>query len=414
MEPWRLGATLLRVVDFDALYRQHAPAITASLAKSFGARRLDLIEAAVQEAFVSGIESWGADVPERPGAWLLVTARRRVIDAIRRAAWIAPSKELDEVEAPAAEPDRDGDLLKMMFVCCHPAIPIESALALALRTLCGFPVPALSRALRLDEAAVEKRLSRARQVLREEHVELELDGESESQLAARLDGVLRTLYVLFFEGYSAHAGEAQIDEELCHTAIRLNGMLLASRFAKPRGHALQALFLLQAARLAARTDAAGDLIPLDRQDRSHWDRAMIADGMEHLGRAATGEAVSPFHLEAGIAACHALAPTYAETDWTQIVAFYDQLLELTPSPVIALQRAIALGRANGARAGLRALEGLVGNDRLEDDPVFAAAIGELEAARGDVRAARAAYRRALELAGTAPERRFLEERLAAL
>ena len=230
----------------------------------------------------------------------------------------------------------------------------------------------------------------------------------------RIDGVLRTLYVLFFEGYSAHAGDTQIDEDLCRTAIRLNGRLLSSRFATARGHALQALFLLQTARLASRVDAAGDLIPLDRQDRARWDRAMIGDGLEHLGRAATGDVVSPFHLEAAIAACHALAVTYAATDWPHIVAFYDQLLALTPSPIIALQRAIAVGRANGARAGLRALEGLVGNDRLEDDPVLAAAIGELEAQRGDVRAARTAYRRALEVAGTAPERRFLEERLAAL
>jgi RNA polymerase sigma-70 factor (ECF subfamily) len=400
----------LRVADLDALYREHAPAITASLARSFGARRLDLIEVAVQEAFVSAMESWGTDVPARPGAWLQIAARRRVIDALRRATWIAPSEELDELEAPVAVPDRDEDLLKMMFVCCHPAIPLESALALALRTLCGFPVPALSRALRLDEAAVEKRLIRARQVLREEHVELEPDGD----LDVRIDGVLRTLYVLFLEGYSAHAGDTQIDEDLCRTAIRLNAMLLATQFATPRGHALHALFLLQTARLASRVDAAGDLIPLDRQDRARWDRAMIADGLEHLGHAASGDIVSPFHLEAAIAACHALAATYAATDWLQIVALYDQLLALTPSPVIALQRAIAVGRANGARAGLRALEGLVGNERLEDDPVLAAAIGELEAQRGDVRAARVAYRRALELAGTAPERRFLEERLAAL
>ena len=398
------------MVDLDGLYREHAPAITASLARSFGARRLDLIEVAVQEAFVSAIETWDADVPERPGAWLQVAARRRVIDSIRRAMWIAPSEALDQLEAPAAAPDRDQDLLKMMFVCCHPAIPLESALALALRTLCGFPVPALSRALRLDEAAVEKRLIRARQVLREEHVELEPDGEFDG----RLDGVLRTLYVLFLEGYSAHAGDMQIDEDLCRTSIRLDAMLLASRFATPRGHALHALFLLQTARLASRVDAAGDLVPLDRQDRTRWDRAMIAEGLEHLGRAATGDTVSPFHLEAGIAACHALAATYAATDWPQIVALYDQLLALTLSPVIALQRAIAIGRANGARAGLRALESLVGNDRLDDDPVLAAAIGELIAQRGDVRAARIAYRRALELAGTAPERRFLEERLAAL
>ncbi len=205
------------------------------------------------------------------------------------------------------------------------------SLALALRTLCGFPVPVLSRALRLDEAAVEKRLMRARQVLREEHVELELDGLSDDELAVRVDGVLRTLYVLFLEGYSAHAGDAQIDEDLCRTAIRLSAMLLATRFAAPRGHALQALFLLQAARLRAQVDAVGDLIPLDRQDRSRWDRPMIAEGLEHLGCAAAGEVVSPFHLEAAIAACHALAGTYAATDWPQIVALYDQLLALTPS-----------------------------------------------------------------------------------
>jgi RNA polymerase sigma factor (sigma-70 family) len=403
------------VVDLDALYREHAPAITASLARSFGARRLDLIETGVQEAFVSAIESWRTEVPERPAAWLHVAARRRVIDAIRRATWIAPSEALDQLEAPPAVPDRDdGDLLKMMFVCCHPAIPLESALALALRTLCGFPVPALSRALRLDEAAVEKRLMRARQVLREERVELELDGTPDGELAVRVDGVLRTLYVLFLEGYSAHAGDWQIDEGLCRTALRLNAILLATRFATPRGHALHALFLLQTARLASRVDAAGDLIPLDRQDRARWDRAMIAEGLEHLGRASTGDVLSPFHLEAALAACHALAASYATTDWPQIVALYDQLLELTPSPVIGLQRAIAVGRADGARAGLRALEDLVGNDRLDDDPVLAAAIGELEAQRGDVRAARTAYRRALELAGTAPERRFLVERLAAL
>ncbi len=224
-----------------------------------------------------------------------------------------------------------------MFVCCHPAIPLESALALALRTLCGFPVPALSRALRLDEAAVEKRLMRARQVLREEHVELEIDGLADGDMAVRLDGVLRTLYVLFLEGYSAHAGDTQIDEDLCRTAIRLSAMLLGTRFATPRGHALHALFLLQTARLASRVDPAGDLIPLDRQDRTRWDRAMIAEGLEHLGRASTGDLLSPFHLEAAIAACHALAPTYAATDWPQIVALYDQLIALTPSPVIALQ-----------------------------------------------------------------------------
>ena len=331
----------LRVVNLDALYREHAPAITASLARSFGARRLDLIEGAVQEAFVSAIESWGTEVPARPGAWLQVAARRRVIDALRRATWIAPSDTLDQLEAPVAVPDPDEDLLKMMFVCCHPAIPLESALALALRTLCGFPVPALSRALRLDEAAVEKRLIRARQILREEQVELEPDGE----LDVRVDGVLRTLYVLFLEGYSAHAGDTQIDEVLCRTAIRLNAVLLATRFATPRGHALHALFLLQTARLASRVDAAGDLIPLDRQDRTRWDRAMIADGLEHLGRASTGDIVSPFHLEAAIAACHALAASYAAT-WPSLcsMTFSAGKLQLSTPSRRTPQRA-AIGMA---------------------------------------------------------------------
>ena len=401
------------MADFDALYRAHAPAIAASLARAFGARRLDLIEAAVQEAFVAAMEAWPTEMPDEPGAWLQVTARRRVIDALRRAAWVVPGAELESVEAPSPARDQERDLLEMMFVCCHPAIPVESAVALALRTLCGFPVAALSRALRIDAPALEKRMMRARQVLREEHVDLDLE-TARGDLEARIDGVLRTLYVLFFEGYSVHAGDAQVDEELCLTAIRLNGMLLASPYATPRGHALHALFLLQAARLSARVDDAGDLVPLDRQDRARWDRGMIAQGLESLGRSAAGDAVSSFHLEAALAACHALAPTYADTDWAQVVALYDQLFTLTPSPIIALQRAIAIGRASGPRAGLRALEALVGHERLEDDPVLAAAKGELEAQRGNVRAARAAYQRALALAGTAPERRFLAERLAAL
>lgn len=408
--------------DLDALYRAHAPAITASLARAFGARRLDVIEAGVQEAFVAALEQWRASgvTPDEPGAWLQTVARRKVVDALRRAAWFAPDgdRELDALALEAPQPgDALGDraLLGMMFVCCHPALPIESALALALRTLCGFPIPALCRALYTDEAALEKRLARARQTLRDEAVELDLDARAlgPEELAARELAVLRTLYVLFLEGYSAHAGEQQIDVDLCRTAIRLSGILVEGR-PTPRAHALHALFLLQASRLAARVDADGALVSLDRQDRSSWDRKLIASGLQHLDAAASGDALSPFHLEAGIAAAHALAPTYAETPWRTIVGLYDRLLTLAPSPVIAMQRAIAIGRAEGPAAGLRALGRVMGDDRLEDDPVLAAAIGELQAARGDVRAARTAYRRALELAGTEPERRFLDERLAAL
>jgi len=408
--------------DLDALYRAHAPAMTASLARVFGARRLDLIEAGVQEAFVAAIEQWRdpSAVPAEPGAWLQTVARRKVVDALRRAAWFVPhgDREIDALELEAPPPgDAHGDdaLLAMMFVCCHPALPVESALALALRTLCGFPIPALCRALYADEAAVEKRLARARQTLRDEAVDLDLDARTlaPADLEAREHAVLRTLYVLFLEGYSAHAGAQQIDVDLCRTAIRLSELLVTRR-PTPHAHALHALFLLQASRLSARTDAAGELVPLDRQDRARWDRALIARGLDHLAAAANGDVLSPFHLEAGIAAAHALAPTYGETPWRTIVGLYDRLLALAPSPVIAMQRAIAIGRADGPRAGLRALTLVAGDGRLDEDPVLAAAIGQLEAQRGDVRAARAAYRRALELAGTEPERRFLVDRLATL
>jgi RNA polymerase sigma-70 factor (ECF subfamily) len=408
--------------DLDALYRAHAPALTASLARVFGAQRLDVIETGVQEAFVAAIKQWrdSTTIPAEPGAWLQTVARRKVVDALRRAAWFSPhgDRDLDALalEAPPpGDPHGDNALLAMMFVCCHPALPAESALALALRTLCGFPIPALCRALYADEAAVEKRLARARQTLRDEAVDFDLDARalSADDLSAREHGVLRTLYVLFLEGYSAHAGAHQIDIDLCHMAIRLSELLVVGR-PTPRAHALHALFLLQASRLAARTDAAGELVPLDRQDRALWDRGLIARGLEHLGAAASGDALSPFHLEAGIAAAHAVAPTYEATPWRTIVDLYDRLLALTPSPVIAMQRAIAIGRTDGPQAGLRALKLVAGDGRLDDDPVLAAAIGQLEAQRGDARAARTAYRRALELANTEPERRFLAGRLSAL
>jgi RNA polymerase sigma-70 factor (ECF subfamily) len=397
-------------VDLDALYREHAPAITASLVKSFGPARLDLVESAVQEAFIAALEAWHTDVPDRPAAWLHAVARRRTIDALRRAAWFSPVDSIEDTAAAAtSEAFGDEDLLKMMLVCCHPAIPIEGALALALRTLCGFPIPALCRALLAEEGAVEKRLARARQTLRDEKIEFEPGADA----ARRVEAVSRTLYVLFLEGYSAHAGAAQIDEDLCATAIRL-GALLVGGFPSPRTHALQALFMLQASRLAARVDDRGEIIPLHAQDRTRWNRPLIDRALEHLAAASVGLELSPYHLEAAIAACHALAPTYADTNWSRIVTLYDKLLVLQPSPVVALQRAIAVGRAKGPKQGLAALDSIPHGERLEDSPVLAAAAGELKRQLGDKRGARAAFRRALELAGTEPERRFLHRQLAEL
>jgi len=396
-------------MDLDALYRAHAPAIVASLTRSFGPSRLDVIEAGVQEAFAAAL-AW-TDAPDNPPGWLHTVARRRVIDALRKAAWFAPAEELDDIASTDARPNAEADdLLDMMLVCCHPAIPVESALALALRTLCGFPLAALCRALLADEAAVEKRLSRARQILRDQQVAFAPGPD----VADRVGAVLRTLYVLFLEGYSAHAGPAQIDRELCDTAIRLNERLLQGRFASPAAHALQALFLLQSSRFDARVGPSGELVPLHAQDRSTWNRDMIDAGLAHLAEASSGTAISAYHLEAAIAACHALAASAGETDWPRIVSLYDRLLAIQPSPVVALQRAIAVGRAAGPRRGLQALAIIADHERLADSAVLAAAAADLEERLGHRSKAIAGYRRALELVGTDPERRFLEAKLAEL
>ncbi len=382
-------------MNLDQLYRVHAPAITAALAKAFGPARLDLIEAAVQEAFVAAIEQWSEAAPEAPAAWLTTVARRKVIDALRRAAWFAPGTP-DEPAAEVSDAFGDEDLLAMMFVCCHPALPVDASVPLALRTLCGFSIASLARALKTEPAALEKRLGRARQVLREQGVTFEREGD--------IEAVLRTLYVLFFEGYVTNS------RELCETAIRLARLVPES----PAVHALLALLLLSAARMPARLDDAGDLVPLDRQDRTRWDRAQIGEGFVRLAAASSGTVITPYHLEASIAACHAMAADYAATDWPRIVGLYDRLLALAPSPVVALQRAIAIGRAHGPRAGLRALDQVAGDERLDDDPVLAAASAELKAQLGDRAGARAAYERALELATGDAEVRFLEGKLAAI
>lgn len=382
-------------MTLEQLYREHAPAISAALAKRFGPARLDLIETAVQEAFVAALEQWGDTPPDVPVAWLTTVARRRVVDALRRATWFVPPLADEPTDEPS-DSFGDEDLLAMMFVCCHPALPVESSVPLALRTLCGFSIASLSRALKTDAAAIEKRLQRARQVLRERGVAFERDGD--------VDAVLRTLYVLFFEGYVTGT------DELCEDAVRLARLVPES----PATHALLALMLLSGARMPARRDEQGDLLSLERQDRTKWHRAQIDEGFAHLAAAASGTAITAYHLEATIAACHAVAPDYAATDWPRIVELYDRLLALAPSPVVALQRAIAIGRAQGPRAGLRALAQVSGDERLEDDPVLAAAFGELKARIGDRAGARAAYQRALELAATDAERRFLEAKLTTL
>ena len=386
----------------DRLYREHAGGLHARLARLCGPGRLELVEAAVHDAFASALTAWSSGAPDNPPAWLYTAARNRALDVLRRETRF-PSDEVTDQPADPPEPRLAGelpdDLLAMMFVACHPALPLESQVALTLRTLCGLEVPAIAGALLQTEAAVEKRLVRARQELREAGVAFEVD-------VGRLDAVLAVLYVLFAEGYAR--------ADLCADAIRLAELLAAHpATSAPRVHALCALFHLQASRLAARV-ADGHLVALADQDRARWDRVAIGRGLAHLAASSRGDELTAYHLEAGIAACHATAPTFAATDWRRIVGYYDRLLALGGSPVVAVNRAIAIGFADGADAGLAALKQLAREPRRAGSPLVDAATADLRARSGDTTRARAAYRRAIELATTDAERRFLERRLSEL
>lgn len=384
------------VAPIDQLYRDHGPAITAALLAMFGAPHLDIIDGAVQEAVVAVL----ADPPapdEARHARLLAAARDRAIAALGR-------REVVVVESPAVA---DRDLLLTLLVCGHPVVPADAAPALVLRTVCGFSLPALARALAVEVPEVIERLARARQALRDHAIELNPGDE----IAVRVESTLRTLHKIFFAGYNAEQGPAHADEDLCIAAIHLLDMVLASPHATPRCHALQALFLLQRARTSTRIDASGDVVPLHLQDRTRWDRDMIERGLAQLGRSVGDTSLTTFHLEAAIAGAHASAQTYAATNWTRIVALYDKLLALQPSPVAALHRAIAIGRATGPRDGLDAVEALAGDTRLSASSALAAATADLKVQLGEIRTARAEYRRALELCATDVERRFITKKL---
>jgi RNA polymerase sigma-70 factor (ECF subfamily) len=299
----------------------------------------------------------------------------------------------------------------MMFMACHPDLPREARVALTLKTVGGFSVPEIARAFLAQETAIAQRIVRAKKLVRER--ELPLDLPVASDMPARLDSVLEVLYLMFNEGYSAHAGEALVRHDLVAEAIRQTRLVAGhSATALPKTHALLALMLLQAARTPARAGVDGALFLLEEQDRGLWDRALIDDGLRHLDAASRGDEVSGYHLQAGIAACHVVAPTWAATDWTEIVSLYDSLLDIEPSPIVALNRAIAVSRAAGAEAGLRALAPLRGDPTLARYYLFHATQGELARAAGDAAAAARHFEAALALPTPAPARRFLERKLA--
>jgi RNA polymerase sigma-70 factor (ECF subfamily) len=299
-----------------------------------------------------------------------------------------------------------------MFVCCHPIIPADAQIALALKTLCGFSPLEIANAFLTTEAAIAKRLTRAKQKIRDARIRFDIpEGE---ELARRLEAVLQSLYLLYNEGYKASIGDSLVREDVCSEAIRLASLLAEHPAGNvPQTHALLALMLLNAARFPARVDDDGNLLRIQDQDRRRWDQKMIARGLYHLTRAAAGEEITPYHLQAAIAACHATAPEYQSTDWPQILSLYDRLMQIDDSPVIALNRAVAVAEVHGPRAGLDAVNSIPDIQSLHSYYLLHAVLGDFEARLNHPEAAAAHFKKALSLADLRSEQSFLEKRLQA-
>lgn len=407
----------------DHLFRHQAGQMVSTLTRIFGPRHLDLAEEVVQDALLRALQQWPfRGVPENPVGWLVEVAKNRALDLLRReTSFHSKTEEIVRAfavqEAAANNATVSGELLDdelgMMFMACHPAIPREGRIALTLKTIGGFGVSEIARAFLARETTIAQRLVRAKRRIREEEIRFELP--SASELSARLDSVLEVIYLLFNEGYTAHSGENLIRKDVCEEAIRLGGLLVRHAATDlPKSHALLALMLLQAARLPARVSECGDLFLLDEQDRRLWDRRLINRGIYHLGHSAEGSEITEYHLEAGIAACHVGAPSYEATDWPRIVHLYDQLLKLNSSPVIALNRAVAVSRWRGPQAGISDLAEIGSHPQMSDYYLFHATMAELWRETGDGEKAVACYRRALASPCSEPERRFLLRKIEAL
>ena len=405
----------------EHLFRHEAGKMVATLTRIFGIEHLNLAEDVVQEALSRALQTWPyRGIPENPSAWVMRASRNLALDVIRRQmifrakeAEIARLIERDAVGPEAAifpEHETTDDRLRMMFVCCHPVIPPEAQAALALKTLCGFNVKEISHAFLTTEAAIAKRLTRAKQKIQEAQVPFEIPTGEE--LERRLDRVLQSVYLLFNEGYKASSGDKLVREELCQEAIRLTELLAQHPAGnQPKTHALLALMLLNAARIPGRADEEGNLLRLEEQDRKRWDQEMIARGMSHLGHSAAGEALSEYHLQAGIAACHATAINYSATDWSKILMLYDRLIEFDDSPVVALNRAVAVANVRGPEVGLQTVRAIHDREKLASYYLFYAVMGELEMRLNNREAAAEQFRRSFELAETKSERAFLLKRL---
>ena len=401
----------------ESLYRAESRRVFATLVRLLG--DFDLAEEALHEAFRAALEQWPRDgVPANPRAWLVSAGRFKAIDSVRRDARMDPLDEEaaeaipapDEARSPAPG-DIEDDRLRLVFTCCHPALPPDAQVALTLREVCGLTTEEIAHAFLTSAPTLAQRIVRAKNKIRDARIPYRVPEPQD--LPERLDSVLRVIYLVFNEGYAASSGATLTRHDLSGEAIRL-ARLLVELLPEPEAMGLLALMLLHESRRAARATPAGDLVLLEDQDRSRWNRALIADGTALVERALASRRAGPYTLQAAISAVHAEAPAAAATDWAQIVALYDLLLRLEPSPVVELNRAVAVTMRDGPAAGLELVDAILGRGELADYRLAHAARADFCRRLGRKAEAATAYERALALTRQEPERRFLQRRLAEL
>lgn len=409
----------------DHLFRERSGQMVAWLTRIFGPAHLDLAEEVVQDALIKALQQWPfAGVPRNPAGWLFQVARHRALDVLRREASFrgratAIAGEIERSaarlaldETPVDDLLRD-DELRMIVLCCHPALPRDAQVALSLKTVGGFGVQEIARAFLVADASIAQRLVRAKRQLRALDVRFELPAGAE--LASRLEIVLEVIYLLFNEGYAARGGDALIREDVCGEALRLARLVAGSGVTgSPAAHALVSLVAFQAARLPARVDLAGEVVLLDEQDRSRWDPGLIALGFAHLERSAEGPVMSTYHVQAAIAAAHTGAARAEATPWDIILGLYDDLIRLNPSPLVALNRLVAVWKVRGAAAAAAELPSLDNAPGLAAYYLLPALRGRLLAECGDPAGARRAFEAAMRLPCSEPERRLLSRHVAGL
>ena len=401
----------------EAIYRAESRRIYATLVRLLG--DFDLAEEALHDAFRAALEQWPRDgVPGNPRAWLVSTGRFKAIDGIRRRARFDAiddvAEQVDAIEDPTATRDDEGiedDRLRLVFTCCHPALSPDAQVALTLREVCGLTTEEIAQAFLTAAPTLAQRIVRAKSKIRDARIPYQVPTPDE--LPQRLEIVLRVIYLVFNEGYSASSGQSLMRLDLSGEAIRL-GRLLVALLPEPEAVGLLAMMLLQESRRAARISPTGELVLLSDQDRSRWNREQISEGSTLVQRAVASRRVGPYTLQAAIAAVHAHAASADATDWSEIVGLYDVLLRIEPSPVVELNRAVAVSMRDGPAAGLALIEAILARGDLDDYHLAHAARADLCRRLGETAQARASYERAVALARQEPECRFLERRIAEL